>query len=808
MELVQGAPITAFADQHDLTPRQRLELFVGVCRAVQHAHQKGIIHRDLKPSNVLVTLTDGVPIAKVIDFGVAKAVGQRLTAGTLDTAVGTLVGTLEYMAPEQAELSAVDVDTRADVYSLGVLLYELLTGSTPLEKRRLRQTPITEVLRLIREEEAPRPSTRVLPPRIPIPRLRELDWVVMKALEKDRDRRYPSAEALARDVERYLADEPVEACPPSAGYRLRKLVRRHRAGFAAAGAFALLLIGATGLSAWLAWRAKRAEGLALASERAAVEERDEKEKARAAEVAQKVKAVAAEADTKAFSDFLVERILAASRPEGVQLGVGVNVTLAEALQKAEPHLARTFANRPRAEAAARQALGVTWRNLGWYDRAEAHLRRAVDLWGWEKGENCAEALAARNSLAVTLGEAGRIPEAIALFQDTLRRETAKLGPDHPDTLNTLDNLAGLYQQAGDPPRAVPLFEETLRKRRARLGPLHVETLLSLIHLAAALDDAGQRERARTVFEQGLRLSEAALGRDHPHTLLAMRGLGFAYHEAGRPDRAVPLLERALARSREKLGPDHADTLAAMTALAMAYQRQGKLDLALPLHEEAAAKSKERLGPHHPHTLRNQNNLALAYHASGQPARALAIFEAVLEASRSSLGADHPQTLGAVNNLGAAYFVAGKFDQAVPLLEQAAHGRKAKLGADHPDALASASTLAAVGERLLAGGNHTAAQRPLRAALAILTASRPDGWETAAARALLGTALLASKKYPEAERLLLAGYAGLYRHADAMPYQLRAGRLREVAGRLLLLYEATGRPERAALWRKKHDSAGR
>src|SRR5262249_29952940 len=308
MELVHGVPITEYCDANKLTPRQRLELFVPVCQAIQHAHQKGIIHRDIKPSNVLVTMYDDKPVPKVIDFGVAKAIEQRLTEKSVYTQFGTLVGTFEYMSPEQAEMNAFGVDTRSDIYALGVLLYELLTGSTPLERQRLREAAFDEIRRIIKEEEPQKPSVRLStsgtlakvaearktePGKLSRLMRGELDWVVMRCLEKDRSRRYETANALARDVARYLADEPVEACPPSAWYRARKVAKRYKAPLAVAGAFALLLgagLAAAGLR-W-EWRGERAarqaatearmeaEELGENNRRLAVESQEERDRAR------------------------------------------------------------------------------------------------------------------------------------------------------------------------------------------------------------------------------------------------------------------------------------------------------------------------------------------------------------------------------------------------------------------------------------------------------------------------------------------------------------------------------------------------
>src|SRR5438874_526094 len=273
MELVKGIPITDYCDRARLTTRERLELFTQVCHAVQHAHQKGVIHRDLKPSNILVTLHDDKPVPKVIDFGIAKATGQVLTDKTLFTNYAQMLGTPLYMSPEQAQISGLDVDTRSDVYSLGVLLYELLTGTTPFDKQRLREAAYDEMRRIIREEDPPKPSTRLSTMGEKITAVSahrhtdpkhlsqlvhgELDWIVMKSLEKDRTRRYETANGLARDVERHLRDEAVQACPPSAGYRFRKFARRNKRGLVlVAGLAVMLLVAALSLavSTYLVWR--------------------------------------------------------------------------------------------------------------------------------------------------------------------------------------------------------------------------------------------------------------------------------------------------------------------------------------------------------------------------------------------------------------------------------------------------------------------------------------------------------------------------------------------------------------------------
>jgi eukaryotic-like serine/threonine-protein kinase len=341
MELVKGIPITKYGDEHHLTPRQRLELFIPVCHAIQHAHQKGIIHRDLKPSNVLVAQYDGRPVPKVIDFGVAKAVGQPLTEQSLVTGFGAIVGTLEYMSPEQAEINQLDIDTRSDIYSLGVLLYELLTGTTPLERKRVNESGILEALRIIREEEVPTLSNRLStteglpgiaanrglePAKLKKLVRGELDWIVMKALEKDRNRRYDTANGFAADVQRYLHDEPVLACPPSAGYRLRKFARRNRGPVLATSLVVLALVGGSVGTSWQAVRANR-ERAFVAAERDAKQTALDQSRLLSAELAFDKGQLLGERGDADLALLWLARSLQLAPPDAVQLQAAIRTSL-------------------------------------------------------------------------------------------------------------------------------------------------------------------------------------------------------------------------------------------------------------------------------------------------------------------------------------------------------------------------------------------------------------------------------------------------------------------------------------------------
>jgi serine/threonine protein kinase len=771
MELVKGIPITRYCDEQRLSPRQRLELFIPVCQAIQHAHQKGIIHRDIKPSNVLVATYDGKPVPKVIDFGVAKAMGQKLTDRTLFTGLGGIVGTLPYMSPEQADLNTADIDTRSDLYSLGVLLYELLTGTTPIMRQRIREVAFTEILRLIREEEPPRPSTRLAASHDELASLSaqrqmdstalvkavrgEVDWIVMKALEKDRTRRYETANGLARDIQRYLAEEPVEAGPPSATYRMRKLAWKHRRGLATAAAVLLLLVSAVLVSTSLAFWGLRAEKQARDAEGTANQQRD---KALTAEEAAKRSAE----DTKTVLAFFQDNVLSAGRPEGKEGGLGNKVTLRQAVDAAEPQIAGAFADRPLVEASIRDTLGQTYYFLGEYPQAIKQLDRGLTLRQAHLGPEHADTLASRNNLATAYWSAGRTTDAISLHQQTLRQQEIQLGLDHPDTLGTRNNLGLAYWTTGRIEDAILLHEQNLKLCEAKLGPNSVETLQARNNLAAAYWSAGRIDDAIRLNEETLGQREIQLGADHPDTLSSRNNLAEAYRTVGRIDDAIRLNKQTLKQREAKLESDHPDTLQSRNNLALTYWSAGRTQEAIPLFEQTLRQKEAKLGPNHPDTIISRNNLAGVYDQIGKYAEAESLARISLEQMRSRFGAENPQTIAVMAILGLNLLHQHKFAEAEPILRDCLKAREA---------------------------------------------NQADSWTTFNTQSMLGESLLGQKRFAQAETFLLSGYEGMKQREKSIPPQNQT-RLKEARERLVQLYEATGKKAEAEKWRKEREQARR
>jgi serine/threonine protein kinase/tetratricopeptide (TPR) repeat protein len=753
MELVRGIPVTDFCDQNRQTIRQRLELFVKVCQAVQHAHQRGIIHRDLKPSNILVTLHDGTPIVKVIDFGIAKALGQQLTDKTLYTNFAQMIGTPQYMSPEQAEMSGLDMDTRSDIYSLGVLMYELLTGTTPCDKERLRTAAYDDIRRMIREEEPARPSTRLStlgqaaatvsanrqsdPKRLGQLFRGELDWIVMKALEKDRNRRYETASAFAADVQRYLANEVVFARPSSKWYRFRKFAGRKKGLLAALGLVLLTLIAGI-----------------LGTTVALVEARAQQKLARAGET----QARQSEAETRAVLQFFQKKVLSAAKPKGQVGGLGREATIRAAVDQAEASIAQSFADTPLAEASIRETLGFTYWYLSEYARAIEQQERVL----------------------------------------ALRR--THLPPDHPDTLKAMASLASAYQAAGRLDDALPLQEETLNLRKAHLGLNDAETLWSMNRVATTLVTLGRLAEALPLEEEGLSRAKIALGPDHHDTLIYMSYLAVGYRQAGRVSEALRLHEEALELHNAKLGPTHPDTLAAMNDFAVTHHEAGRLAEAIALQEKALALRKTVLGPDHSDTLNSMNNLAAVYRDAGRLAEALPLGEHALNLLKTQYGPDHPYALLSMANLATTYREAGRLDEAFALYDETSRLMKTKFG---PAYLRRLSVMNDLGGCLVKMHRFDDAEAVLRECLALRQQKDPGDWWVFQTKSQLGQALTGRKRYAEAEALLLEAHQELTDRKEKIPGRYHRF-LGEAAVALADLYEAWGKKHQAEQWREKKD----
>jgi tetratricopeptide (TPR) repeat protein/tRNA A-37 threonylcarbamoyl transferase component Bud32 len=652
MELVRGIRITDYCDQNNLTTKQRLDLFIKVCQAIQHAHQKGIIHRDIKPSNILVTLHDGVPVPKVIDFGIAKATEGRLTDATVYTQLNQFIGTPAYMSPEQAEMSGLDIDTRSDIYSLGVLLYELLAGSTPFDAKELMSRGVDAMRKTIREQEAPRPSTRFATLKgeeltttakrrsadkstLAHQLQGDLDWIVMKCLEKDRMRRYETANGLAADLNRHLNDEPVVARPPSAVYKFQKALRRNKLAFTAGTAIAAMLVLGIAASLWQARRANREARRALQAEAVAKERL---------------------AESQAVSKFMTGVF---QSPDPARNGR--TITVVETLDRAVTNLDHDLAAQPGVRAQLQTTLGGTFESLGLYDEAISLKEKALDYNLKTFGSEHTNTLGAMQNLMVSYFHAGRYDETLKVCEELLAVRRKLNGPEHPDTLKAMGSLANCYSVTGRQDEALKLREEVLRLRRKVLGPEHPDTLIAMGRLEMSYSAAGRKDDALKLNEEVLALDRKVLGPEHPNTLVAIGGLANCYFVAGRRDEALKLREEVLTLDRKVLAPGHPNTLGAMENLAVSYADAGRKDEALKLQEEALALSRKVNGPKYPDTLEAMNSLASTLATSDKATirngtNAVQLAEAAVAAT-SRKNPDYLDTLAA------AYAEMQQFDKA-------------------------------------------------------------------------------------------------------------------------------------------------
>jgi serine/threonine protein kinase len=651
MELVRGIKITDYCDEHNLSTKERLELFIQVCHAVQHAHQKGIIHRDLKPSNILVASDDGVPVPKVIDFGIAKATQGRLTDQTLFTAFEQFIGTPAYMSPEQAELTMQDVDTRTDIYSLGVLLYELLTGKTPFEAQQLLASGLDAMRRTIREQEPERPSTKLstmLKGELTttarhrhteavklIHQLRgDLDWIVMKALEKDRARRYQTANGFARDVERYLADEPVAARPPSKLYRFLKLARRNQLAFAAGGAVAVALVIGLAATTW---------------------EYLKERKARQRETAVNV---------------LLQQLLNSTDPEGLR---GPGYTVRQLLDDFSSVLTNQpqLATQPEVEATVRLAIGWAYYKRGVLSEAEHNLRQAVELRGRALGLAHPDTIEAKDALASLLaGGWRRWEEAGKLSFETWQARLRLLGPENTNTLTSAHTYVGALMESGRSQEAERVERQVLQIRQRILPPDHPDTIQSLGTLGQILTSLGEHRQAEAYDREALAAYQRTGYGDKLDGVICAKEIALCRLRQGDPLEAVNSLQEISRLAVTNLGPDHYATLLVQRVLARALVEIGQLDRAETLCKETLElRSHSKAKEEGYGTARTQLTLGSVLVQQGKLDEAEPVLEEALKFFRQdSVRQSRPELAAqAANWLGAIHLEHKDYTNTEPLL---------------------------------------------------------------------------------------------------------------------------------------------
>lgn len=750
MELVDGPTLTEYCDTQRLKIAPRIELFATVCRAVHSAHQKGIIHRDLKNSNVLVASEEGRPIPKVIDFGIARAVDRQLGGATLATAFGQLVGTPETMSPEQAAMS-LDLDTRTDIYSLGALLYELLCGVAPFEFRR---TPFPEILRRLREVEPPSPSSRFadrLEDRVARASRRnsepgelrralrgELDWIVAKAMAKERDRRYGSATELALDLERYLAHQPVAAGPPGGFYRLRKFLRRHRVEATAAAALlaALLAFGAV-----MTVQSKR---LARALETQESEHRTANQ----------------------VSEFLVE-ILEQPDPAVAR---GADMTVRQVLDRGATRIERVLADQPEIQARLLGTVGRVFLNLGSFDQAEPVLRRTLELQRRLHGDDHAEVALALYKLGELEFERARYAEALALAEAALAMRLRVLPPGNPGIAESLDLVALVKRQAGDLTTATRLHQESLELKLGALGSADPAVAESYNYLGIVRRWSDDYAGAEAAYRRALEIWRTALGADHPKVAMAMNNLALVVHVRGDHAEAKRIFEELIPLRRRLLGDEHPDLQVSLVNYAKLLHDMRHLDDAESVYRDALAVGRKALGDDHPQIATTLADFAGVLAKQGRLDEALECAERSLAIRRRVFGEEHSSVAASLAYLGEVREARGERETAGRLYEQALENLRHS-GEGQPR---TADALEKLGLFRLRTGEPTRALPLLEKGLAIVRERLPaSDRRVARAESALGECLTKMGRLDEAEKLLVRSLENLSIHETAETEMARA-----------------------------------
>ena len=712
MEYVPGLPITEYCDLHKLKIKDRLEIFIQACEGVQHAHQKAIIHRDLKPSNILVIEVDGKPAPRIIDFGLAKTTVPKVSDESLFTQLGQFIGTPGYMSPEQVSPSARDIDTRTDVYTLGVVLYVLLTGLQPFETKRREKPSLEEWLRQLREEEPPSPSTKVsgdkdtssatadarrTEPRQLISQLRgDLDWITMKAIERDRTRRYATPSELAADLRRFLLNEPVTARPAGVMYRLRKYVRRHRVA---------MTVG-VGLLAVLAMFSA-AQTLQL---RQTTRERDRANQERDRANQERDRATR-------ITDFMTGMFKVPDPSEAR----GNSVTAREILDMASDQIGKGLANDPEVQSQMLHEMASTYDSLGLHARAHELAQRALDERVKLTGPDDPKTLESMAQLGLILHGEGHDADAELLDRRALADERRVLGSDDRLTLETADNLAIALNTLGRFPEAEKLAREVVDSSTRRLGPESELALKATNHLGSILFYEGHAADAEKVLRPAIEVERRVWGPDHPETMKALTMLAISLHHQNRFAEAEPLYREVLTSSERVLGPEHRSTAVAMANLANMFADEEHLPQAEQLYREALAILSRTLGPDHPRTLIGELNLTRVLRSEGHLQEAEKMQREALATEILAHGAEYPDTLLSQSELAKTLFLERRYAEAETLARETFDIQLRELGPRHRDVL---DTLQRLGMTMAL--NHHYAQAKLLFADVIDKARNSEG----------------------------------------------------------------------------------
>jgi non-specific serine/threonine protein kinase/serine/threonine-protein kinase len=859
MEFIRGAALRDYADGRHLGLRERLELMVKICEAVHHAHQRGLIHRDLKPGNIIVDET-GQP--KILDFGVARVTDSD-TQATMATDVGQLVGTLNYMSPEQVLADPLDIDTRSDVYALGVILYELLSGRLPYQiSKRLH-----EAMQTIREEDPSRLST------IDRRYRGDIETIAAKALEKDKTRRYSSAAELAADITHYLKDEPIIAQPPTASYQLQKFARRHKALVGGVAAVFVVLIGGVVASTWQAIRASRAEHAAVqerdraaAAERVAVEQRDraasaersatsardeavtargvavaaegEAKQERDRAVAEKQRADTESATAKAVTEFL-QRNLFEQVTGGTGRGAAPDMSVSGALDRTAARIDGAFAGQPLVEAGVREAVGISYMGLSLWDKAATQFDRAVAIRRRAQGDEDPETLKALRRLAAIDANQRRWEPAEARMQQILDVQRRRFGPDHADTLQYTLDMAGVYLSWGKLDKAEPLAARAVEGRRRTLGADHKDTIGALAIQVSIYAQQKRWADAQRVAEAAYASARRTLGEKDPMTVSLATSLPQIAVQVRSGDRAERA--QALTDVSKGLAETKASSLPEMVAIAAARAtnafQQGKFDEAVPPLLEAMeasrragqeelsltsilagiyalqgklAQAEQTLAPVLARPDPNKDlmanvlvfglrNIAIALRNEKRFAEAEAYFVKLVPLEIAAPGETANQTRVDAFLLADVYGAQGKYGESERAFVPLLEMQRRVAGRD---SLAAFSAQANLGWTQLMQGRLADAEKTLREAMDGMTRVSPAAWERANTAGMLGATLARLKRYADAEPLLISGYEGMATGKAVNPNAASRMSREQVGAALLQLYRDTGNTARTAEWEKK------